>query len=85
MRRLIAEHAYQVKFVVDQPEDLREIERYLEALPEIDRDSVMLMPQGTDQAGLRETQAWLEPLCRERGLRYCPRRQVEWFGLVRGT
>ncbi len=85
MRRLVAEHAYQVKFVVDQPEDLGEIDRYLEELPEIDRDCVMLMPQGTDVVGLRETQAWLEPLARERGLRYCPRRQVEWFGLVRGT
>jgi len=85
MQQLMRDHAYQIKFVVDQPEDLSEIDQYLEELPEIDHESVMLMPQGTDLAELREAQTWLEPLCRSRGFHFCPRRQVEWFGLVRGT
>ena len=45
----------------------------------------MLMPEGTDQAILAERAAWLIPYCAEQGLRYCPRRQIEWFGLKRGT
>ncbi len=45
----------------------------------------MLMPQGTDAATLHSTQTWLEPHCRLRGFRFCPRKHVEWFGLVRGT
>jgi 7-carboxy-7-deazaguanine synthase len=85
VRRLVAEHEYQVKFVIDRPEDCAAALAYLEELPEIDRSRVMLMPQGTDAAELAERGAWLEPYCREQGLGYCPRRQIEWFGLMRGT
>jgi 7-carboxy-7-deazaguanine synthase len=85
IRRLIGEHAYQIKFVVDQPGDLREVDAYLEQFPDIDRDCVMLMPQGTDMTQLQQTQTWLEPYCRQHRLRFCSRKHVEWFGLVRGT
>ncbi|MHB8972590.1 MAG: 7-carboxy-7-deazaguanine synthase QueE [Pirellulaceae bacterium] len=85
IRQLTREHAYQLKFVVDDPRDLEEVDRYLAEFPEMDRDSVMLMPQGTDAATLQSTQTWLEPHCRLRGFRFCPRKHVEWFGLVRGT
>ncbi|NLX54623.1 MAG: 7-carboxy-7-deazaguanine synthase QueE [Planctomycetaceae bacterium] len=85
VRRLIREHAYQVKFVVDDPHDLEEIDRYLDAMPEIERDWVMLMPQGTEVGRLNLTRNWLEPYCREHGFRFCARKHVEWFGLVRGT
>jgi 7-carboxy-7-deazaguanine synthase len=85
IRRLIREHAYQIKFVVDGRHDLGEIDRYLDEFPEIDRNGVMLMPQGTDAVVLRRTQTWLEPYCHRHGFRFCPRKHVEWFGLVRGT
>lgn len=85
IRKLLRRYAYQIKFVVDQPSDLSEIDDYLTQFPEIDIDAVMLMPQGTDPEQLAAVQAWLEPFCRQRGLRFCPRRQVEWFGLVPGT
>ena len=79
-----AEHLYQFKFVVDRVEDCHEVERYLAELPEIDRSRVMLMPQGTDAIALAEKAKWLEPYCARHGLRFCPRRQIEWFGLARG-
>lgn len=85
IRRLVAEYAYQVKFVVDSPADCEEVEAYLARFPEIDRGRAMLMPQGTDRAGLEEKGRWLEPYCAQRGLLYCPRRQIEWYGLTRGT
>ena len=85
IRRLVAEYSYQVKFVVETPADCQEVDAYLEAFPEIDRRHVMLMPQGTDATKLAEIGAWLEPSCRQHGLEFCPRRQIEWFGLVRGT
>ncbi|MHB8862892.1 MAG: 7-carboxy-7-deazaguanine synthase QueE [Pirellulaceae bacterium] len=85
IRQLTGEHAYQLKFVIDEPQDLEEVDRYLEEFPALDRDCVMLMPQGTDASLLHKTETWLEPHCRLRGFRYCPRKQVEWFGLVRGT
>lgn len=85
VRGLIVRYQYQVKFVIDQPADLDEVERYLAELPEIDRHRVWLMPQGTQTAELVARQAWLEPLCLERGFRFCPRRQIEWYGPRRGT
>jgi 7-carboxy-7-deazaguanine synthase len=85
IRRLVAEHQYQVKFVVDNVQDCPEVEEYLAEFPEIDRARVMLMPQGTDPAELAEKGRWLKPYCAEHGLQYCPRRQIEWFGPRRGT
>jgi 7-carboxy-7-deazaguanine synthase len=85
VRRLADEHEYQLKFVVDAPADCRAIESYLAQLPELDRSRVLLMPQGTDADDLAAKAEWLKPYCRSAGLRFCPRRQIEWFGLVRGT
>jgi 7-carboxy-7-deazaguanine synthase len=85
IRRLIAEHEYQVKFVVDMPADLEEVCNYLEEFPEIARDRVLLMPQGTDVEGLETRASWLRAYCESNGLIYCPRKQIEWFGPVRGT
>ncbi len=85
IRRLVAEYTYQFKFVVDEPADCIEVERYLEAFPEIEWNRVMLMPQGTNTEALARQAEWLEPYCRERCLHFCRRKHIEWFGLVRGT
>ena len=85
IRRLIAEYDYQLKFVVDRPEDCDAVERYLAEFPEIDRARVMLMPQGTDAAVLAEKAGLMVPYCDEHSLTFCPRRQIEWFGGKRGT
>jgi 7-carboxy-7-deazaguanine synthase len=85
VRRLVAEHEYQVKFVIDDVRDCAEVEEYLAEFPQIDRDRVLLMPQGIDPAELAEKGRWLEPYCVEHDLKYCPRRQIEWFGPRRGT
>jgi 7-carboxy-7-deazaguanine synthase len=85
IRRLVREYAYQLKFVVDRPGDLAEIEHYLMEFPELDRARVLLMPQGTDLATLDAHTHWLKPACREAGFQFCPRKQIEWFGLTRGT
>ncbi|HVU86995.1 MAG TPA: 7-carboxy-7-deazaguanine synthase QueE [Pirellulales bacterium] len=85
IRRLTADYAYQLKFVVDRPDDLAEVERYLAEFPEVDRSRVLLMPQGTDQAELAERAAWIAEYCEAAGFRYCPRKHIEWYGVVRGT
>jgi 7-carboxy-7-deazaguanine synthase len=85
IRRLISEYSYQVKFVVDQPADLAEIDQYLAQFAEVDPTRVLLMPQGTDVSTLANHAHWLEPACRQAGYQYCPRKQIEWFGLTRGT
>ena len=85
IRQLVKEHDYQFKFVIGHRADCDEVLRYLEQFPEIDRSSAMLMPLGTTTEELSRVGAWLEDACQELGLRYCPRRQIEWFGLARGT
>lgn len=85
VRRLIATGDYQIKFVVDRLSDCEEIERYLRELSDIRRDRVLLMPQGTTPEELAERADWLAGYCDEKGLQYCPRRHIDWFGLVRGT
>ena len=85
LRQLLQEHDYQIKFVIDAPEDCNTAEDYLVEFPEIDRHRVFMMPQGTDPKRLSRIGQWLEPYCAEQGLLYCPRKQIEWFGLVRGT
>ncbi|MBI3837409.1 MAG: 7-carboxy-7-deazaguanine synthase QueE [Planctomycetia bacterium] len=85
IRRLVSEYPYQLKFVVDLRSDCEEVEEYLRDFPEIDRARAMLMPQGTDAETLARQAEWLEPYCREHNLHFCPRKQIEWFGFVRGT
>lgn len=85
LRQLIQDYEYQLKFVIDEPADCQEMLDCLRDLPDVARDRVLLMPQGTDAAKLAARSQWLEPYCRQHGLVFCPRKQIEWFGLQRGT
>ena len=85
VRRLMNEYEYQLKFVIDTPADCDEMESYLSDFPEVDRSRVLLMPQGIDLQELASRAAWLEPTCVDRGVTFCPRRHIEWFGHTRGT
>jgi 7-carboxy-7-deazaguanine synthase len=85
IQRLMDEYAYQLKFVIDTPAECDGVQDYVAALAHVDRDRVLLMPQGIDRDELIARGEWLEPYCIERGYRYCPRMQIEWFGARRGT
>jgi 7-carboxy-7-deazaguanine synthase len=85
IRKLIAEHEYQLKFVIDSAGDLEAVRDYVDEFPEISRERVLLMPQGTTQEPLEERAEWLKPFCEAEGFVFCPRKQIEWFGPVRGT
>lgn len=85
VRRLVGEFEYQIKFVVDSHDDLDAVRGYLAELPEIKRERVLLMPQGNSPEQLDARGSWLRPFCEGEGLTFCPRKQIEWFGPVRGT
>ena len=85
IRRLVSEYEYQVKFVVDAAEDVEAVRDYLNEFPQISRERVLLMPQGADQETLDAQAVWVKPICEAEGLVFCPRKQIEWFGTVRGT
>ena len=85
IRRLVAEYEYQFKFVVAEKSDLEEVDVYLDEFPEVDRERVQLMPEGTTTERLEELAKWLEPICAKLNYKFCPRRHIEWFGMARGT
>jgi 7-carboxy-7-deazaguanine synthase len=75
----------QLKFVVDRPEDLAEIQDLLGQLPKVEPGRVLLMPQGITKVALDEKALWLVDLCKQHGYRYCPRLHIDLFGNKRGT
>ena len=85
IRSLTSAYAYQFKFVVESPQDCLEIEDYLASFPNIDRQRVLLMPEGTDLDNLNATKKWLQPYCEQHDLHFCPRMQITWFGYERAT
>lgn len=85
LNRLINDYEHQVKFVIDAPEDLADVEAFLTRFPQVNPDRVLLMPQGVDVAELAAREAWIQPFALSRGYVYCPRKHIEWYGAVRGT
>jgi 7-carboxy-7-deazaguanine synthase len=85
IRAFLERYDYQLKFVIDQPEDVDEVEVLLEQLPGTDRTRVLLMPQGVTRKELAERGPWLAEVCKVHGFRYCPRLHVELYGNRRGT
>ena len=74
----LMQYPHQLKFVVSAPEDLDEIS----AFPP---EHVMLMPEGTNAAVLRERSQWLAEICKQRGYRFSPRLHVDLWGDRRGV
>lgn len=85
LQALMAEYDYQLKFVIDISSDLEDVQQFLEEFPTVEPERVLLMPQGTTKEQLQEREDWLKPFCLSHGWKYCPRRQIEWYGPVRGT
>ena len=84
IRKFLDQYPCQVKFVVDTPEDLAEIQA-LQTEVDIPAETILLMPQGTTPAVLRQKQEWLVDLCKENGYRYSPRVHVDIWGDTRGV
>lgn len=84
IRRLMAAHPYQLKFVIAAPEDVEEAAALVREV-EGDASRVVLMPEGTRADVLRERGAWLAEICKERGWRFGPRLHVELWGDRRGV
>lgn len=76
---------YQLKFVVDTPADIDEINQALGALRGVSPEKVLLMPEGTSRELLQQKGLWLQEECKRLGFRFCPRIHIELFGSRRGT
>jgi 7-carboxy-7-deazaguanine synthase len=81
---LMAHYPYQLKFVIEKPDDLDEVRALIGAL-EADRSRVILMPEGMDRDRLRERAVWLAEICKQEGFRFSPRLHVDLWGNRRGV
>ena len=84
LRRLTREFAHQLKFVVESPYDLPEIQE-IQAICGTPNDRVLLMPEGVDAATLQERSTWLVELCKTYGYRFTPRLHILLYGHQRGV
>ena len=85
IRQLILRYNYQLKFVIDTPDDLNEAEDYLKQLKNVISDRVFFMPQATDSEVMAAKAEWIVPYCEKHGYHYCPRMQIIWYGNTRRT
>ena len=85
IRALTQRYAYQLKFVVDQPQDCQHVLQYLQDFPHVTPDRVLLMPQGIEPSQLAGKEPWIESFCGQHGFRICRRMHIVWFGNRRGT
>jgi 7-carboxy-7-deazaguanine synthase len=84
LAELMERYDYQLKFVVEKSADVVEARELADSLG-ADRERIILMPEGTDPAGLRERALWLAEICKEEGFRFSPRLHVDLYGNRRGV
>lgn len=84
IRSLASGYRCQFKFVIDQPEDVDEVSRYLAEFPEIDVETVWLMPQAVTPEELSEKSGWVRAAARAVGYQFSSRWHIETYGNVRG-
>jgi 7-carboxy-7-deazaguanine synthase len=76
---------FQLKFVVSNDPDLKEIDDILASLNGWESEDVMLMPEGIDVQTLGSRSEWIIDICKSRGFRFCPRLHIALFGNKRAT
>lgn len=85
LARWLRDYDVQLKFVIDVPNDVDAVRRYLADWPDVSPERVWLMPEGVTAEALREKAAWLAPRAAALGYHYSPRLHIELFGNRRGT
>ena len=86
IRKLIASACdYQVKFVVGSILDAEEAMEFAGQISQIEKSKLMMMPRGISSEEIDQQALWLVPWCRAKGVRYCDRTHIRWFGNRRGT
>lgn len=76
---------HQVKFVIDDADDLRDVLSILESIGRVDPSRVLLMAQGRTAEEVARRAPRVAALCLEHGFRYTPRLHLDLFGGGRGV
>ncbi len=67
------------KFVVDTPEDLKEIQALIKK-HKLPHEKVILMPQGVKKREINEKTKWLVEICKDQNFRFSPRLHINIWG-----
>ena len=84
LAQLMARYPYQLKFVIERPQDMEEVRDLVNELG-AEPQHVILMPEGIESDLLRERGRWLAEICKEAGYRFSPRLHVDLWGARRGV
>ncbi|MGQ4808056.1 7-carboxy-7-deazaguanine synthase [Candidatus Entotheonellaceae bacterium PAL068K] len=84
IRQFLERYECQVKFVIDDPQDVQEVQQLAQDVP-IPLETIILMPQGAEEKAIKMRQSWLAEICKEYGYRYSPRLHTNLWGHERGT
>lgn len=84
VKQLISHYPYQLKFVVDSPDDLPEIRRVVKSLVKVDPTRIMLMPQARTRKTLLAKSPMVAELCAKTGYAFCGRLQILLYDGARG-
>lgn len=85
IERFMERYEYQLKFVVEQRGDFKEVRETLRRFKNVDANRVLIMAQARTKRELRDRGSWIVDLCKTHGFRYSPRLQIELYGNRRGT
>ncbi len=86
LRRLIGRFPeHQLKFVITDADDLREVFLVLDAAGGIEPSRVLLMAEGRTADEVAKKAPQVAALCLEHGFRYTPRLHLDLFGSGRGV
>jgi 7-carboxy-7-deazaguanine synthase len=86
LRRLLERFPeYQLKFVVQDADDMTEVLELLDAVGPVAAERVVLMPEGRTAPEVAERAPVIAALCVEHGFRYTPRLHLDLFGSGRGV
>jgi len=86
LRRLLHRFPeHQIKFVVAESEDLRDVLTVIEEIGGIEASRVLLMAEGRSSAEVAAKAGMVAALCSEHGFRYTPRLHLDLFGGGRGV
>ena len=76
LKGLMKSYDYQLKFVVDTPNDIDEVADCLEQLEDVNPYKIYLTPQATEPKDYLEKSRWLADYCLQSGFAFSPRLQV---------
>jgi 7-carboxy-7-deazaguanine synthase len=85
MGKFLEGYDYQLKFVVNQRDDFKEIRAILNKTGNVDPARILVMAQGKTRPELKAKASWIVELCKKHGYGFTPRLHIELFGNRRGS